>query len=180
LEFVLVDVDLTGTDAKQDTVVGFAALPLIDGRFRLDDLHYCRFPDPLSIAAGHKPPIDAEYRKILDLLTGRTVFTLNPRFVGHMLAQSAARLQWPAPPKNWRDLSAAARVIGNDQIVLTDSAYWQDKMKTGGRQEHDAVYDVFAMAQLLQALLAYAEAMGIDSMAALLRNQNAETWLRPY
>lgn len=177
LEFVLFDVDLTGTDASQDSVIGLAALPLIDGSFRPADLRYCTLQateQPLS------PEAEAEYRAILDLATGRAAFTINPRFVRHMLEQTAARLGLPPPTGNWLDLAAAAGVVGSDGQAATSLSYWQRKMATSGRHAHDAVYDVFAMAQLLQALLAYAEDAGIESLSDLMRNQTAEAWMRPY
>lgn len=180
LDFVLVDVDLTGTDIKADAVVGFAALPLIGGRFRLDDLRYCRFPVAADRGADNSSETGAAWQAMIDLLAGRTVFTINPRFVNHMLRQTTALFKLPPPAGDWLDLSAAAAVVGSDEATVTAVSHWQQKMKTGGRQAHDAVYDVFAMAQLLQALLAYAENLGIATIGDLLRNQSAETWLRPY
>lgn len=180
LEFVLVDVDLTGTDTSKDSVIGLAALPLSNGCFRLDDLRYCRLPSPSNHRQVCAPDCAAAYAAILDLLVKRTVFTINPRFVRHILGRTAALFQLPPPGGDWLDLPAAAGVVACHGSVLTSMAYWQEKMRTGGRQEHDAVYDVFAMAQQLQAVLAYAEEMGIETMADLQRNQRAETWLRPY
>lgn len=177
LEFVLFDVDLTGTDASQDTVIGLAALPLIDGSFRPADLRYCTLQ---PTEAQLSPETAAEYRAILDLATGRAAFTINPRFVRHMLEQTASRLALPPPTGSWLDLAAAAGVVGSDGQTVTSLSYWQRKMTTSGRQAHDAVYDVFAMAQLLQALLAYAEDAGIESLSDLMRNQTAEAWMRPY
>lgn len=180
IEFVLLDVDLTGTDASRDHVVGLAALPLSDGLFRPDALRYCRFPQPAPAETGPAPEMGARYRAILDLMAGRPVFTINPVFVRHMLERAAVQHCLPPPVGKWLDLSAAAGVVGSDAIPATSLKHWQEKMKACGRHEHDAVYDVFAMAQLLQALLAYAEDTGIETLADLMRNQTAEAWLRPY
>jgi DNA polymerase III alpha subunit (gram-positive type) len=113
-------------------------------------------------------------------MASSVVVTINPNFIQHMLALTADRFQLPPPVGTWLDLSAAAGVIGGDGVTATSLGHWQEKMKTGGRHEHDAIYDVFAMAQLLQALLAYAEDSGIETLDDLRRNQSAESWMRPY
>ena len=113
-------------------------------------------------------------------MANNVVVTINPNFIRHMLVLTAERLGLPQPEANWLDLAEIARVVGDDGLAATSLRAWQEKMKTLGRHEHDAVYDVFAMAQLLQALLAYAEEAGIETLAELRRNQSAESWLRPY
>lgn len=180
LEFVLLDVDLTGTDATRDSVIGLAFLPLVDGVFRPAELRYIRFADPTSAEGRCAPEIAAGYQACLDLMASSVVVTINPNFIQHMLALTTDRCQLPRPVGTWLDLSAAAGVIGGDGVAATSLGHWQEKMETGGRHEHDAIYDVFAMAQLLQALLAYAEDSGIETLADWRRNQSAESWMRPY
>ncbi|MFZ2971286.1 MAG: hypothetical protein WA049_01495 [Ferribacterium limneticum] len=175
LDFLLLDVELTGTDATQDTVIGMAWLALVDGAFHPGDLRYVSFTDA---EAGD---IEAGYQACLDLMAKSTVVTINPNFIRHMLALVADQHHLPPPPVgSWLDLSAVAGVIGGEGNAATSLPHWQAKMRTCGRHEHDATYDVFAMAQLLQALLAYAEDSGIETLAELRRNQSAESWLRPY
>lgn len=180
MKFLLLDIDLTGTDAKRDSVTGLAALPLVNGLFQPDNLRYCRFVAEGSAKPGSETDIATAYRSIHDLMGGSKIVTINPTFVRHMLEQTAARHNLPLPIGEWLELSDVSRVIGSDTIPATSLSYWRKKMKTCGRHEHDAVYDVFAMAQLFQALLAYAEDSGIQTLADLMRNENAENWLRPY
>lgn len=180
LEFVLLDVELTGTDVTRDSVIGLAFLPLVDGTFRPAELRYLSFPDPRSSAVGCTPETIAGYQACLDLVAKNVVVTINPNFIKHMLALAADRFQLPPLVGTWLDLSAVAGVIGADGVAATSFDQWQAKMKSGGRHEHDAIYDVFVMAQLLQALLAYAEDSGIGTLADLLRNQRAESWMRPF
>lgn len=181
LEFVLLDVDLTGTDATQDSVIGLAYLPLVEGTFQPAELGYIHFADATTSAEGRcAPEIVAGYQACLDLMARSVVVTINPNFIQHMLALTAVRFQLPPLVGTWLDLSAAAGVIGGDGVAATSLGHWLEKMKTGGRHEHDATYDVFVMAQLLQALLAYAEDSGIETLADLRRNQSAESWMRPY
>lgn len=179
LEFVLLDVDLTGTDINKDSVLGVAALPMVNGGFSLSDLCYYRFPGEGAVSSALPSSTDTTYQAITDLLTGRVVCTLNPRFVRCMLERAAARFQDTVPAGEWLDL-AAASVVTREPSELTRLSYWKEKMATGGRSEFDAVYDVFAMAQLLQAVLAHAEQMGIATLSKLIRNQTAEHWLRPH
>lgn len=180
LAFAVLDVDLSGTDRQADDVLGVAVLPVTEGAFRLADLRYCRFPTRHQEAAVAAPDLQRDYAGVLDLLANRTILTYNPRFVAWMLTESARRLGLPAPPGDWLDIASAAAVVGFDGVDATSMAYWLRKMKTGGRQEHDAVYDVFALAQLLQGVLAYADEMGIETLADLVRNQKARDWMRPY
>lgn len=180
VEFALIDVDLTGIDRDKDEVSGVAVLPLVDGGFRLDHLRYCRFPSAGAPSEAAAADLRRDYEDLLRSLGKRAVFTYNPRFVGWMLGKTTRRLMLPEPQGEWFDIAAAAAVIGTDTVEATSMDYWLRKMKAGGQQEHDAVYDVFAMAQLLQAILAYADEMGIENLADLIRNQKARAWLRPY
>jgi len=174
LDFLLLDIEVTGTDATQDTVIGLASLPLVDGVFHPGDLRYVSFvdADAAEVAAG--------YQACLELMTKSVVATINPNFIRHMLSSAAEQHDLPPPVGNWLDLAAVAGVIGGEANAATSLRQWQARMRSGGRHEHDAVYDVFAMAQLLQAQLAYAEDSGIETLADLRRNQSAESWLRPY
>jgi hypothetical protein len=60
------------------------------------------------------------------------------------------------------------------------AATWRPRrLRLGdGRRPHDATYDVFAMAQLLQAVLAYSEDAGIDTVESLVRRQDASAGFR--
>ncbi len=180
LQFVLLDVDLTGTNVTQDSVIGLAFLPLVDGAFRPAELRYVRFVESPPPAQGCPAETSAGYQACLDLMARSVVVTINPNFIRHMLMLAADRCQLPPPVGTWLDLSSAAGVIGGDGVAATSLQHWQEKMKSGGRHEHDATYDVFAMAQFLLALLAYAEESGIETLGDLRRNQSAESWLRPY
>lgn len=180
LEFVLLDADLSGTNVSQDSVIGVAALPLVDGVFRPDDLLYCSFDPAIKNEAKLDPKVICAYQRIVDLIKGRLIVTINPNFIRHMLEQTAVKFQLPQTDGVWLDLAAAAKTIGSETVPSTSLSQWQKKMKTSGRYQHDAVYDVFAMAQLLQALLAYAEDSGIETLGDLMRNQSAESWMRPH
>lgn len=180
LEFVLLDTDITGTDITRDSLIGLAALPLIDSAFQPANLLYCRFPRTTTPGPDRPQALATEYEAILDVIAERTIWTINPVFVQHMLEQAARQHRLPIPKVRWMDLSSASRVVGNDLVSSTSLNHWQGRMASGGRHPHDAVYDVFAMAQLLQALLAYAENMGIETLSDLVRNQDAEMWLRPF
>lgn len=180
LGFVLLDVDLTGTDATRDAVTGLAFLPLQEGAFLPADLSYVSFAEANTSEIPPPQNTLVGYQSCLDLMANNVVVTINPNFIKHMLALTAERFGLPQPGGTWLDLTEIAGVIGDDSLAATSLRAWQVKMKTCGRHEHDAVYDVFAMAQLLQALLAYAEASGIETLADLRRNQSAESWLRPY
>lgn len=180
LEFVLLDLDLTGTNTTQDWATGLAFLPLSDGAFRPADLRYIRFADPSAPAPICTPETISDYQACLDLVKKGVVVTINPNFIRHMLALATDHFQLPPLVGTWLDLSAAAGVIGGDKVSTTSLHQWKLKMLAGGRHQHDAIYDVFYMAQLLQALLAYAEDSGIETLADLQRNQSAESWMRPY
>jgi DNA polymerase III alpha subunit (gram-positive type) len=173
--FVVMDVDVTGTSIRRDRVTGIAALPVAAGAFRVSELRYCALPDP-AVAGGSAWREDA--RALLDLAAGGPIVTYNPDFVRQTIARATRLHRLPALDGEWIDLAAAAAVVGGEDNELVTMDYWLEKMKTGGRRPHDATYDVFAMAQLLQAVLAYAEDAGIKTVSALARTRETRFWFR--
>jgi DNA polymerase III epsilon subunit-like protein len=176
--FVVVDVDVTGTSVRRDRVTGIAALPVTAGTFRLSDLRYCALPD----APGAPDDEDSRWRRdflaLRDLAVDSPIVTYNPDFVRRMIARACRAHRLPALDGEWVDVAAAAGVVRDADNALITMDYWLEKMKSGGRRPHDATYDAFAMAQLLQAVLAYAEDAGIDTVEALARRQDSPAWFR--
>jgi DNA polymerase III alpha subunit (gram-positive type) len=178
VRFAVVDVDLTGTSIRRDRVTGIAALPVAGGTFRICDLRYCALP-----AAPDAPADDAsgwrrDYLAVRDLIVGSACVTYNPDFVRRMIVRACRVNRLPSLDGEWIDLAAAASVVSSEDNRLTTMGYWLEKMKSGGRRPHDATYDVFAMAQMLQAVLAYSEDAGIDTVESLARRQDASAWFR--
>jgi DNA polymerase III epsilon subunit-like protein len=175
VRFAVVDVDVTGTSIRRDRVTGIAALPVTAGTFRLSDLHYCALPGaPSDERSGWR----RDYLALRDLVVDGPIVTYNPDFVRRMIVRACRVNRLPAIDGEWIDLAAAAATVGSDDRELTTMGYWLEKMKSGGSRPHDAAYDVFAMAQLLQAVLAYAEDAGIDTVESLVSRHDAPAWFR--
>jgi DNA polymerase III epsilon subunit-like protein len=175
MRFVVVDIDVTGTDVRRDRVTGIAALPLEGGKFRLADLAYCDLPD------GHAPDRAERLRDFAALrqrIADSPVVTYNARFVRRMIAHACSELGAPALDGEWIDLASATAVVAEEEAELASVDYWLDRMKAGGRWPHDAAFDVFAMAQLLEVVIAYAGDFGVESVESLARAQKARAWLR--
>lgn len=178
MRFAVVDVDLTGVRARRDRVIGIAALPLQGGAFRISDLRYCPVPKEPG-ASGHSgAEWRSDYAALREVIAGSMLVTYNPAFVRHMISRTCRAADLPPPQSEWIDLEFAADVMGRQDNELTTMKYWLKRMKATGPRPYDATNDVFAMAQLLQAVLAYAEETGIETLESLGRVQSARPWLR--
>jgi hypothetical protein len=178
MRFAVLDIDVTGTDLRRDSVTGIAALPVEAGAFRIADLVYCTLESGPHATAGASSGRRRDCAVLRDLVAGSPIVTYNPRFVRQMMSRTCRDLDLPALDVGWIDLAAAAAVMGREDNELTTMDHWLEVMEMCGRGPHDATCDVFAMAQLLLVLLAYAEETGIDTVESLARSQRARAWLR--
>jgi hypothetical protein len=173
----VVDVDVTGTSIRHDTLTGIAALPVAGGMFRISDLGYWsasyEFDEPTAADSARR----ASYLALRDRVAGSPIVTYNPDFVRAMIMRSCRANGLPPFDGEWIDLAAAASVVGSEENELATMDYWLARMRSGGPRPHDATYDVFAMAQLLLAVIAYAEDAGIASIQALARSAERRAWL---
>jgi DNA polymerase III epsilon subunit-like protein len=176
--FVALDVDVTGTSLRRDRVTGIAALPVTAAMLRLADLRYCALAT--TTGASTQPASDwrSRYLGLREMVMGSPIVTYNPGFVKGMIARSCSMHRLPAIEGDWLDLVAIAGVVDAEVTELTSMEYWLEEMRSGGSRPHDAAYDVFAMAQMLQAVLAYCEEAGIETAESLARNHDARAWLR--
>jgi DNA polymerase III epsilon subunit-like protein len=177
MRFAVVDIDVTGTNIRDDSVTGIAVLPVASATFRLADLHYFPVSSASGAPAGSGDAGPGGSQELRDLVAGSPIVTRNPRFVREMLARTCRDPGLFPLEGDWVDLESAARALNGENNEAVSMDYWLATMKTGGRHAHDAVYDVFAMAQLLQAVISYSEEIGIDTYESLLRNQEAREWL---
>ncbi len=178
MRLVVLDIDVTGTSLRHDRVAGIAALPIEASSFRVSDLRYCPLPDALGDARSADATGHGEYRALCELVTGRPVVTYNPHFVRRMIARAGRRLSLPRLDAEWIDLASAAGLVASDGSEMTSIDFWLANMRAEGPRPHDATYDVFAMAQMLQAVIAYGEDAGIHTVEALARGLDARPWLR--
>jgi DNA polymerase III alpha subunit (gram-positive type) len=175
--FAVVDVDVTGASIRDDRVTGIAVLPVAAGAFRISDLRYCALANDADGRVGGAEA-RAAYLAMKDAVAGTPLVTYNPNFVREMIERSCRAGGLPPLGGEWIDLAAAAGVVGSEEHELATMDYWLARMEAGGPRRHDAVYDTFAMAQLLLAVLAYAEDAGIDTVDALARSEDLRVWLR--
>lgn len=170
---IVLDVDVTGINLRRDYATGVAILEIKAGTFSLGDLTHC------SIA----PPDDADwagrFRAMVDFIGDSPVLTYNARFVKHMIKHAARRHALPLPLGLWIDIGAALYgTVGKESNEIEAMARWQERMKIAASHEHSAVADVFALAQMVQTLIAYCEDLGISTLDDLRRAQNARVWLK--
>ncbi|MEO5699226.1 MAG: hypothetical protein ABIS17_08030 [Casimicrobiaceae bacterium] len=178
---VVIDVDVTGTDSRRDQLIGVALLPIQSGSFRIGDLRYCAVATTGTDAAAPPAPRTLDWQR--DYLALRAVVadhplvTINPRFVRQMIARHARQAGMPIIDSDWVDLAAAANVVADPAVEVTSLRHWLTVMSTGGERPHDARFDVFAMAQLLLAVITYCEDAGMHTVEALARGVGARKWL---
>lgn len=175
---IVLDVDVTGIDPHRDYATGVAMLVIEHGEFCLDSLSYC------PIAPPGRPPTKNtdwrdDYRALVDSIAGSPVLTYNARFVKHMIKRAAKVHDLPLPYGVWIDIAAALYgAFGNASNEIESMRRWQERMKTKTVQKHAATADVYALAQTLQALLAYCEDVGITTLDDLRRTQHTRVGWR--
>jgi hypothetical protein len=168
----VLDVDLSGLDARHDQATGIAILPIAGAGFRLGDLMYCPLPQQGRDGG-------ACYRTLLDALGHDPAITFNPAFVRHMLARTLTAQGLPLPQHQWLDLGQALEgAFGKEMGQVASMQAWQQRLKVAPMREHAATADVFTMAQMFQILLARCEEMELRTLDELMQAQKNETWLR--
>jgi len=173
--FAVIDVDVTGTSLRNDRLTGIAVLPVEAGAFRISDLRYCA----LDALGGRADATEAaSYAALRAQVDGSPIVTYNPHFVREMIRRGCRRKGLPPLGDEWIDLASAAKIVGGAENELVSMDYWLHRMKTGGPHAHDAVWDAFSVAQMLQAITAYAEDAGAATIEALARREELRPWLR--
>lgn len=178
LRFVALDVDLTGTSIQRDHVTGIAALPLASGTFRILDLRYFALPAESATLARDgvlREDVDVALK---DFIAGGPLVTYNVPFVRQMVLRACPAAGLHVRQDDWIDLRSAAVVVAREGDELTSMEHWLKRMSAGGPRLHDATYDVFSIAQMLQVLLAHCEDAGISTLESYVQLQRARAWLR--
>lgn len=172
VRFCIADIDVSGTDRTSDVVKGVAWLPVLAGRFGISDVHYC--------TVAHTAPL-APTNECADLIqdtAGSVVVTHNVHFVRGMLERHFERLGLSFPKRTWLEITSILDGRPDREVAATSISHWSGMMKSSPRRPHDAVHDVFILAQMLLAVLSYAEESGAETLDAVLRNKKARAWLR--
>jgi DNA polymerase III alpha subunit (gram-positive type) len=177
LRFCVLDIDVTGTSIRRDKVTGIAVLPVVAGGFRIADLRYFRLAEASVAPAPAGSAGQSVTAALQELITGSSVVTYNAHFVRQMILHADSLAGLSIPQSAWIDLELAAGVVASEEEELTTMGYWLERMKAGGERLHDARYDVFTMAQMLEALLSYFEEAGVETLEALREIQAARAWL---
>lgn len=177
VRFCVLDIDVTGTRIRRDNVTGIAVLPVVAGGFRIADLRYFRLADASVAPAPARGPGQPITAALQELITGSSVVTYNAHFVRQMIVHADSLAGLSIPQRAWIDLESAAGVVATEEEELTTMGYWLERMSAGGERSHDARYDVFTMAQMLQALLSYFEEAGVETLETLREIQAARAWL---
>lgn len=177
LRFCVLDIDVTGTSIRRDKVTGIAVLPVVAGGFRIADLRYFRLAEASVVPAPAGSAGQSVTAALQELITGSSVVTYNAHFVRQMILHADSLAGLSIPQSAWIDLELAAGVVASEEEELTTMGYWLERMRAGGERLHDARYDVFTIAQMLEALLSYFEEAGVETLEALREIQAARAWL---
>ncbi len=171
--FWIVDVGVTGLDARQDFVNGVAMTEVVQGRWNLRSLQWIPLIAPLNqgLGRGRSSALDIW----VDQYDERAILvTFNWAFVNRSLGSL-----WPKPP------------LVLDLAKILSPRLWESRhpnFETALRRlgvertgdDHDPLSDVYAMTQALLWLLAYAEKSGLRTVDELIHLHSASDWLYEY
>jgi DNA polymerase-3 subunit epsilon len=187
--YVTVDVETTGFDTARDRVISIGAVGIRRGRIELADCFEIVLRQRASSAADNilvhgiggqqqlagSDPAEAlvsflEYVRLSPLVAFRADFdrTMLERELDAVLGLRTQSL--------WIDLAKLLPALFPDNECRTMDD-WLAHFAIPMIARHDALADAFATAQMLQAVLATADRLGMDCPAKLDEMQRAQHWL---
>lgn len=192
IEFVVFDTELTGLNAKKDSIVSVGAIRMRGGTILLGDRFY-RVAEPRTaltaesvVIHGITPSEASGAPSIYQLLPEFLAFCGNAVLVGHVVSidllfmNSVMKQVYgkPLPNQAIDTLRLHQWIAGKDQdccAFFEGSPEGTDLFTLAGsyhipvEQAHNALYDAFVTAQLLQRFLALLPEQGISSAGDLLK-----------
>lgn len=173
--FLLLDIDVTGLEIGRDRPKGIATLPFREGTFRIADIVYFDLTAAEHGGESGGIVLQEAHRDLVDTMAGQTVVTYNPRFVRHMISQTASFGGLAQGGDRWIDLrTLLIGVFGTDMGDMPSMKRWQHRLNIDEVSEHSAICDVASMAQLLQVVLAYCEDLGFVTLEQLMEAKTNE------
>lgn len=170
---LLCDIDVTGVDVQRDCLTGLALLPIAGTGFRLGDIRYVGCP------AADTHDAVAEWQAGLASVGDVPLICYNPSFVRYMLDRSCKRLKLPVPDWQWLDLGNMLEgAFGKEMGQLVSLETWQRRLGVDMVRQHDAVSDVYALAQMYAMLTSQCEEQGWRTLDELMRARAGRIWLR--
>jgi DNA polymerase III subunit epsilon len=193
-EYVVLDVETTGLDARRDALIAVGLVPISAGRVQLAQRWYSlirppadREPTAASIRIHHltraevaaAPPRDVVLDQLLQHLTGRVlvvhVAQIDVGFLNRALAADGLRLRRPIldTARLAMTLHHHAQLLGEVPNGLPAPAIELRRLASALNlpvyPQHDALNDALTTAQLFLAQAARFTAQGYRSLAALKR-----------
>jgi hypothetical protein len=169
---LLCDIDVTGVDAQRDSATGLALLPIAGADFRLGDIRYVPFSTAEAQVAAD---VQAALARVGDL----PLICYNPTFVRYMLERGLKRMQVPAPDWQWLDLGNMLEgAFGKEMGQVASLETWHQRLGVAMVRRHDAVSDVYAMAQMFAMLTSQCEEQGWRTLDELMHAREGRLWLR--
>ena len=190
--FAVIDTELTGLDARRDSIVSLGGLRIDGGRIVLSDRFYeevrpgCALTASSIVLHGITPEDVRERPGIAAVLAGFSAFCASDILLGHFLEidleflrAAFARAGLPPldnpvldtwPLYDW--LSSRAPLDGGPGLPRVQDPRLPALAAALGvpcRGEHNALGDAFVTAQVFQRLLRRLDRWGVTTTAALLR-----------
>jgi DNA polymerase III alpha subunit (gram-positive type) len=128
-----------------------------------------------AAAAQAAADVQAALARVGDL----PLICYNPTFVRYMLERSMKRMQMPAPDWQWLDLGNMLEgAFGKEMGQVASLETWHRRLGVAMVRRHDAVSDVYAMAQMYAMLTSQCEEQGWRTLDELMHAREGRLWLR--
>ena len=177
--FLLLDIDVTGLDSNRDRARGVAVLPFHDQAFRIADITYLDLEVAERCGNSGGTGVAEKSRDLGEAMAGQLIVAYNPRFVRHMISQTAGLEALAQVGDRWIDLRALLiGVFGTDMGDMPSMKRWQQRLNIDVVSEHSAICDLASMAQLLQIAIAYCDDLRIATLEQLMESKANDEWLR--
>lgn len=192
LRWVVVDVETSGLNPNTDRLLSIGAVEIINGRIRLNSGFEVILRQPQASTSAniliHRIDGTTQLsglepaRAMLDFLEYAGCSPLAGFHAGFdraMIRRAGMEMLGYAPSNPWLDLAylASALLADASDTVPQGLDGWLDRHDIKNCARHDAMADALATAQLLQIVLARAQARGIATLRDLIRIEQAERWL---
>lgn len=193
LRFVVADVETTGLNPFTDRLISIGAVELIDSRIQLSSGFEVVFRQAQASAnanilvhgidgttqlAGIDPATAT--LQFLDFAQNAPLVGFHADFDRVMIDRAAKEAIGRAPSNTWLDLAwlAPAVMPEPERRLPRGLDDWMDKLGIVNQARHNALADALATAQLLQVVLARAQAQDITTLSDLIKLEQDQRWLR--
>jgi DNA polymerase-3 subunit epsilon len=197
--YCVVDLELTGLDARRDEIISFGAVPVIDGRVAVARAVYglARPSGQLSVESvlvhgirtadlAAAPPLDEAIGALLEAITGRILVvhaaSVERAFLAPALRSQGVRLRGPIIDTRvlgrlWL-LQRGGVPAGDGRVGVPTLAGLAEALGLPSHRPHHALGDALTTAQVFLALATHLDGIRRETVRSLARaDHRVQSWL---